>query len=515
MMISSIKKNTLLLTTIATANLAIMFPAVAEPWIDTSDIYLKANIQLLADSGYIITPVTTYPLMWHDINRDIKSINFTTLSSEQKNAYHYINHQFKLADRNQTRVKAQVGIDDTRFTSFGDAHRDNNSLQINTSTMIGNFATNVSFNYDVDAKGKEDKTHWDNSYLAAFFGNWVIAAGKQDRWFGPSWDTSLSLSNNARPMTSISLTRKSAQAFIIPFTEFDIPWTVTTFMGKMDDERIIDDALLWGFRFNFKPFRNLEVGVTRLAQWGGKGRPQDLSTFWDVLIGRDNCGADGLDCSIEQEPGNQQAGFDARYSFNLFGTPLAIYGQYFAEDGDQSGGLSMVTKAKYQGGVDMHLNLLSIPTTAFIEYTDTYQICESLNGRTDIGNCYYEHQVYKTGMRYEGRTLGNLYDNDAKTIVVGAISQLGANTRMTTKLRYLDLNYDNSDKAPTNPIIGNPLTAVAEEMFMVSGSLQHSYQNWRFTLDTDISRSSFIDNVLNKTDDGIEVNASFTIEYNL
>ena len=35
--------------------------SLAEPWIDTSDIYLKANIQLLADSGHIITPVTTYP----------------------------------------------------------------------------------------------------------------------------------------------------------------------------------------------------------------------------------------------------------------------------------------------------------------------------------------------------------------------------------------------------------------------------------------------------------------------
>jgi len=492
--------------------------ALAEPWIDTSDIYLKANIQLLADSGHIITPVTTYPLMWHDINRDLKKINNNKLSSAQQNAYFYIKHQFRLANKNQTRIKAQVASDDTRFSSFGDTHRDSNSVQIQTTTMLDNFATNISYSYYPDAQNKEqdvdERKRWDNSYLAAFWGNWVITLGKQDRWFGPTWDSSLSLSNNARPMTALSLTRKSAQAFIIPFTEFDIPWTVTTFMGKMDDDREIKNTLLWGFRFNLKPFKNLEVGITRLAQWGGDGRPQDLETFWDVLIGKDNCSAGGLDCNKTQEPGNQQAGFDMRYSFHLLDTPLALYGQYFAEDGDNSGGLNMVTKAKYQGGIDVQLDYFSLPTTAYIEYSDTYQICPNSTGRTDIGDCYYEHHIYQTGMRFQGRTIGSLYDNDAETLVFGTISQLNTNTRMTTKWRYLNLNYDNSDKAPDNPTIGNPLTSIHEKMYMLSTSLQHNYQNWRFTLGADISRSTFPSSTTNM-ENSTDINGSFTIEYNL
>jgi len=494
------------------------FPALTEPWIDTSDIYLKAHIQLLADSGHIITPVTTYPLMWHDINQDIKKINTSKLTDAQQNAYFYINHQFRLANKNQTRIKAQVGTDDTRFSSFGDTHRDSNSLQIQSTTLMDNFATNISYSYYPDSQDKErnidEKKRWDNSYLAAFWGNWIITLGKQDRWFGPTWDTSLSLSNNARPMTAVSLTRKSAEAFIIPFTEFDIPWTVTTFMGKMDDDREIKDTLLWGFRLNFKPFKSLEIGVTRLAQWGGEGRPQDLSTFWNVLIGKDNCSAGGLDCNKTQEPGNQQAGFDMRYSFNLFDTPLALYGQYFAEDGDDSGGLSMVTKAKYQGGFDMQINLLSLPTTAYLEYTDTFQNCPALGTGDDIGDCFYEHHIYETGMRFHERTLGNLYDNDAKTLVFGTISQLNSNTRMTTKWRYLDLNYDNSDKAPNNPTVGNPLTSIHEKVYMLSTTVQHNYQNWRFTLGADISRSSFPDSA-NNMENTTDFNGSLTVEYNL
>jgi len=493
-------------------------PTLAEPWIDTSDIYLKAKIQLLADSGHIITPVTTYPLMWHDINHDLKKINTGKLTDAQQSAYYYINHKFRLASKNQTRIKTQVGSDDTRFTSFGDSYRDSNSVQIQSSAMMDNFATNISYSYYPDAEDKEknidERTRWDNSYLAAFWGNWVITLGKQDRWFGPTWDTSLSLSNNARPITAVSLTRKSAQAFIVPFTEFDIPWTVTTFMGKMDDDRTVKNTLLWGFRLNLKPFKNLELGVTRLAQWGGDGRPQDLDTFWNVLIGKDNCGAGGLVCDANNEPGNQQAGVDMRYSFTLLDTPLAVYGQYFAEDGDNSGGLGMVTKAQIQGGIDVQLNLFSFPTTAYLEYTDTYQSCPTFTGRKDIGDCYYEHKIYKTGMRFQGRTIGSLYDNDAETIVLGTISQLNTNTHMTTKWRYLDLNYDNNDWAPDNPIIGNPLTSIHEKTYMFSTTVQHNYKNWRFTLSTDISRSTFPDSA-NEVKNSTDINGSFSVEYNL
>jgi len=480
----------------------------AEPWIDTSDIYLKANIQLLADAGFITTPTTTYPLMWHDINRDIKSLHAAALTKQQQNAFYYIKHQFKLAKRNQVRIKGQVGVENTRFTSFGDSFRETNSLQIQTSTMIGNIASNVSFSYYPDAENKSDKKRWDNSYLAAFLGNWVVSVGKQDRWFGPTWDTSLSLTNNARPITALTLTRKSAEPITVPFTEHQVPWTVTTFMGKMDDTRVVKDTLLWGFRFNFKPLKNLEFGITRLAQWGGEGRPQDLKTFWNVLIGKDNCGAGGLDCSGNNEPGNQQAGWDMRYSFNLFDTQMGLYGQYFAEDGANEGGLKMVTKAEVQGGFDMHIDIFSNPSTVFLEITDSYGDCNTGAG---IGNCYYEHHIYKTGMRFEGRTLGSLYDNDAKSIVLGAISQLNTNTRLTTKFRYLDLNYDNNDKAPDDPIIGNPLTSIAEEMLMLSSSVQHNYKNWRFTLGADISQSTFKDDLDKETD----INASFTVEYNL
>lgn len=482
-------------------------PTAAEPWIDTSDIYLKANIQLLADTGNILTPVTTYPLMWHDIIRDLNNINTSHLTENQQGAYDYIKHQFALAKNNQTRIKAQIGLENKRFTSFGDTTSDKNSIAVHSSIMFENFAAKIAPSYTHNPLD-DDKSRFDESYIAAFMGNWVLAFGRQNRWYGPTWDTSLSLTNNARPMTALSISRKSAQPFIIPFTEFDIPWTVTSFMGKMDDERTIKDTLLWGFRLNFKPFKNLEIGLTRLAQWGGKGHTKDISTFWDILIGRTNCGIDDLVCDANTpNPANQQAGYDLRYSFNLFSIPMSFYGQKFAEDGKE-GTFNYLTKAQPQVGFDAHLKLFNKPSTVFIELADSLADCGE---RDQIGDCYYEHSTYTSGMRYHGRALGSTYENDAKTYVLGTISQLAINTRLTAKLRFLDLNYDNTDKAPDNPLIGNTVTSIAEQVWMISSSLQHDYKNWRFTFSTDISQSRFDNDIDNNT----EFNAALQVQYNL
>lgn len=484
--------------------------ALSEPWIDTSDIYLKAHIQLLADTGFITVPVTTYPLIWSDIIRDLHNINQSELTTNQQNAYHYIKHQSKLARKNQTRIKVHIGIDDKRFVSFGEMVGDKNSISVHSSMMVGNFAAKIAPSYTSNPIDS-DKNRLDESYLAAFLGNWVVAYGRQNRWYGPTWDTSLSLSNNARPITALSLSRKSAEAFIVPFTEFDIPWTMTTFMGQMDDERTIEDTLLWGFRLNVKPFKNLELGITRLAQWGGNGQKQGFSSFWNILIGRTNCGVDGVVCEGKNDTPNQQAGYDFRYSFSLFNVPMSLYGQNFAEDGNADSG-SYLTKIQPQIGLDINVSPFNKASTFFIEFADTYAECGKYISAGN-GNCFYEHQRYRTGMRYNRRTIGSAYDNDSKTYVLGAISQLSSHTRLTTKLRYLDLNYDNSDKAADNPIIGNPITSIAEQVWMMSASAQHDYQNWRFTLAAQISHSNFPGtNNMNSSND---INASIAVEYNL
>ena len=509
-------KNYLTKLSVASCLLLSSIKVHAEPWVDTSNIFLRASIQQLADIGVIKTPVTTFPLMWHDIAEDLKNANAHQLNNKNKNAFTYVLHQLKLAKRNQQKVEVNVASEKNRFTSFGDSFRDNNNLALHSTFMTNYFAVNLSPSYN-SSPADGDKTHYNGSYVAAFAGNWIITLGMQDRWWGPGWDSNLAMTNNARPMPAVALSRKSSQPFSIPFTDIEIPWTVTSYMGMMNDERIIKDTLLWGFRLNFKPIDSLEIGITRLAQWAGDGRIKDMKTFFNVLKGFDNCGGNGPtveECLNGAEPGNQLAGWDFRWSGSLFEQPLGVYFSLLAEDGDRKGGLNFFGEERYQVGFDTRFNLFNHDWLLYAEGTDTYALCKDGNngdGTSTIGDCYYEHNIYKTGMHYKGRTIGSLYDNDATTLVLGLVSQENSNTNFEFKLRWLQLNKDNHDKAPDNPLIGNTLTPIAENMLMLSGKAQYSYKNWRYTLGTRLSESTY-DNDIDKKN---EINVFLNVEYNL
>lgn len=471
-------------------SLILLFPfsLQAEPWIGTEKLSLRADIQLLADFQLLSTPTTTFPLMWGSIVEELNEIELANLPESVASAYINVKMHAKTVLMQQSRIKVNAANNTNRFTSFGDTFRDKSSVELSSSLAGKHWAGKLGVGYALDpVDGKE--LRFDDSYLAVNWGNWVITAGLQNRWWGPGWDTDMALTNNARPIPAVSLSRNSSEAFELPFfNEVKIPWTLTTFMGKMEKERVIPNTLLWGFRMTARPVPQLEIGITRLAQWDGDGRPGDLSTFWDVFTGADNCGFE-LDCSNNQEPGNQMAGYDARWSSIIGQKPYSIYMQGLAEDGSGSDG-KFLTEIRYLVGFDTHANLFDQSMRVFVEASDTFADCRGDNDVGD-GNCFYEHHIYQTGMRFHQRVINNIYENDARTYVFGVISQINKTSNWQAKLRYLQLNQDNSDKGPGNPFIGNTLTEIAEDMFMLSGKYQWQSNQWSYSVGSQLSQSTF------------------------
>ena len=74
----------------------------------------------------------------------------------------------------------------------------------------------------------------------------MVSAGWLERWWGPGRDSSMILSTNARPMPSIGLQRIGSLQSESKWFRWIGPWTLTTFMGHLDDDRHVEDALLWG-----------------------------------------------------------------------------------------------------------------------------------------------------------------------------------------------------------------------------------------------------------------------------
>ncbi|KGJ90206.1 capsule assembly Wzi family protein [Thalassotalea sp. ND16A] len=491
----------------------------AEPWVDTSNVFLRADIQLLADKGHINIPLTTFPLMWADVGSALTKVNEHELDKESKSAYWHVKQKFNFSKRNNKIIEMNFASDEKRFTGFGDEYRDANFIQGHFSYMGDSWAVKLSPSISEDLRRTENG-RLDESYAAYFLGNWVISIGMQDRWFGPGWDTNLALTNNARPMPAIALTRKSSTPFTLPFfNDVKIPWTVTTFMGQFEEERHVHNAWLWGFRFNFKPSQNLELGVTRLIQWNGDGRPGGLDTFWDALTGKDNCAEDLGGCSLEDrfkyEPGNQQVAVDARYTLNYFSRPASLYVQMLAEDGNNKNN-DLVAQKVWQYGFDTTLNIADTFFRVYLEYTDSFSDCTPARAGdvpgVGLGNCIYEHEVYLTGMRYNGRNLGSSYDNDAESVVFGMVSQLNGLESWELKAKYLDLNNDNADKYPDDPNNGNTVTHIAEEMLVLSLKYQLHQGKFKYTLGGSINHSRFEND---DEDDNTQPTLFFNLQYSL
>ena len=60
------------------------------------------------------------------------------------------------------------------------------------------------------------------------------------------------------------------------------PWTYDLFVARNDDTM---GSMLVGTRITMRPLTWLEIGLSRTAQWGGRGRPESLDSFVQMLVG--------------------------------------------------------------------------------------------------------------------------------------------------------------------------------------------------------------------------------------
>ena len=175
-------------------------------------------------------------------------------------------------------VNARVGIagayNPRIIRSFENTPRDEGEAKAELSWLGERVTVNLSATYVANPLD-DDEFRPDGTYVGVTLGNWMLTAGWQERWWGPGRDGSLILSTNARPMPGIGLQRISSTPFSTKWLRWMGPWTFTSFMNRMDDERVVEDGLLFGMRGSFRPVPGLEIGLSRTAQWCGDGRPCD------------------------------------------------------------------------------------------------------------------------------------------------------------------------------------------------------------------------------------------------
>lgn len=385
-------------------------PLAAEPWLAPGDARLRHDLQLLSDAGIVHAPLTAWPVSWAEVARDVRAAGDET----QRPAYIIAalgRVRAAAADATQIgdiRLDARIAGSEHPMTlrRFADVAREEGEIAAGAQYTGERFAWRLQATAVSNAADDKDLRP-DGSYAGVVFGNWMLSAGYIDRWWGPGWEGSLIYGTNARPIPSITLERNYSDPFEHPWLAWIGQFRTVVTMGQLEGNRHdAPHAQLFGMRFTWKPHPRLEVGISRSAQWCGDGRPCDLGTFWDLLTGNDN------DQPLPQQPGNQMAGFDLRWS--LPWAPVAVYMQAIGEDE------ANYMPSKYLGlfGAEMWGGWGERSWRAHVEYADT--TCAFYESDPQFG-CAYHNGNYSDGYQFRDRSIGHAIDGDSQQIALGGM----------------------------------------------------------------------------------------------
>lgn len=406
-------------------------------WFESGDTQMRLDLQLLNDAEIIRYPLNQWPI-------PRAAIVYALANSKQ----HYATNAAVAAALG--RVRARLETVSRRGLSFETAvraghrglWRDFDTIAREDGELEGgaNYS-NDWFAADLEVTGVTNPDDGDNlradgSHVTVQLGNWLLSANTLDRWWGPAHEGGLILSNNARPMPTVMVERAEARPFENKWLNWLGPWRFSFGISQMEDHRQdIDRPLFMAWRVVLMPFRDIELGFSRTAQFCGRQLECNLDVFGNLLAGNDNV---GIDATPENEPGNQMAGFDIRWNSPLGNLPYAIYGQYIGEDE------SSYLPAKYlsQLGIEAWKPLADGGLVqGFFEYAST--TCSANTSRGPYYNCAYNQGRFDVeGYRYKGRTIGYTSDRDAENWAVGASLIETNGTSWSATARQSRLNHD-------------------------------------------------------------------------
>ena len=388
---------------------------------------LRTDLNWLNQQGVIQISTSTWPLSGEEIQRALSTAKIEN-TAQQK----VINSVMANLEAENTSIKLALfaETDPQKIPQkFADEQKSQYqaALELNAGGAQWDARLRVNAEKDPIIDNGHD-VNVEGSYLAGKLWNQWLIAGQIPTYWGPGHEGSLIRGDASRPVYGLTMQRAEQQAFETKWLSWIGPWQYQAFAGQLDDYHAIPDAKLLGFRLTAQPLPYLELGASRILQWGGEGRSESFDTLWNAIKGNDNFDDGDLDKS------NQIAGFDARLNLNHWGgVPISLYGQYVGED---EAGL-LPSKKMYLAGIDYSSQLNNLPLQVYAEWADT-----RTNG--DVQGISYNHYIYQDGYYQHGFPLGHAMGGDGQMLSLGGDIRFDVMNRLNGRVMVAKVNQSNS-----------------------------------------------------------------------
>ncbi len=453
-------------------------------WVEPEDEHFVKHLELAFMDLNSAVDTTTYPIS----SELLKNVNQNSLT-DFANLTTYISKIDKFfPDKPSQEITLRSSSDLIGIRDINDEWKDKNSISISTRFKTKTFAGELKFT-KVDSSLSNKKYYLDGTHLSFTTLNTIFGVGVFNRWWGPTHDNNLILSNYARPSPGIFLSSLKGLEFT-NFLNIFGKINYSFFINRLDSNRAVPKANLLGGRLTLMPLDNLTIGVSRTLMFGGGNRPNDLETLWKAVIGKDNI----YDGSID--PSNQLAGWDLKYDFFLKDKMFTTYVQNIGEDGDF--GRYFISKEIVVLGLELKYLKEGLLKSYGLEFSNT------IGDYGLLYNVNYEHSVYKTGYRYRNLPIGAFTDNDSLFLNFKFISEINSKFRYSSNLFYGKLNRDGSGQNVWGNQKSKVLGFKSKINYLISDSL---------SLETNVilkdSELFFLDNKLDKNSINLALHYSF------
>ncbi|MFP8817595.1 capsule assembly Wzi family protein [Acinetobacter johnsonii] len=388
---------------------------------------LRTDLNWLNQQGVIQISTSTWPLSGEEIQRALSTAKIEN-TAQQK----VINSVMANLEAENTSIKLALFAETDPQNipqKFADEQKSQYqaALELNAGGAQWDARLRVNAEKDQIIDNGHD-VNVEGSYLAGKLWNQWLIAGQIPTYWGPGHEGSLIRGDASRPVYGLTMQRAEQQAFETKWLSWIGPWQYQAFAGQLDDYHAIPDAKLLGFRLTAQPLPYLELGASRILQWGGEGRSESFDSLWNAIKGNDNFDDGALDKS------NQIAGFDARLNLNRWsGVPISLYGQYVGED---EAGL-LPSKKMYLAGVDYSSQFNNMPFQLYTEWADT-------RTNRDALGISYEHRNYKDGYYQHGFPLGHAMGGDGQMLSLGGDIRFDIMNRLNGRVMVAKVNQSNS-----------------------------------------------------------------------
>jgi hypothetical protein len=294
------------------------------------------------------------------------------------------------------------------------------------------------------ALGSGATANGDNLYMqelnAKFTGgNVAFQVGRSSLWWGPGYHGTLLMSDHHFPLDMLQL--GSEEPFRLPwvFRPFGY-WKIQSFLARLESSRDFPRAQVFGLRAGYLPADWLEMGLTRLTQFGGRGHDGKDQYFPAIIVNsyfNDTGEYSGQTVKTGAFETNEQFMIDFLWRIPPvpylipFPAGMQMYLEFGVEDPPSGDGIVF--------GMYVPQVLRGSTMDLRIEYADT-----DLRRRfqPSVGSAqWYNHAIWTSGMRTRGFPFGHHMGTDATDLFLRATGylsdelQLGANLNLQERDR--------------------------------------------------------------------------------